>query len=270
MKYNSTVLFVSILASILNACNYHYYLQKPSSGFASIPDLLKLRIVYMGFRSYQAETTVSNGEGRVYTANLVYPERTIPKFQNGFYASDLKAFGFRKDVSSEKVKKFAQDFLNDVKESGVLELTYVTAVEKKGSERIFKLKDLGADYYVVGVHSPAFQKNSGAISGFVQLFSSVFSVLTFGLIPSYASLEAETTIRIYDKNLNLLTTQTYDNAYSVLGALWASSYPEECGRMGCDFKKQIVSPPAFVYKDFGPEFESGIVQFILSSGSTRK
>ncbi|MDV6234513.1 hypothetical protein CH379_002590 [Leptospira ellisii] len=270
MKHNPILYFFLIFAFAFCGCNYHYYVQKPSPTSNSIPDLLKLRIVYMGFRSYEAETTVANGEGRVYTANLIYPERTVAKFQNGFYASDLKAFGFRKDVPSEKVKKFAQDFLNDVKESGVLELTYVTAVEKKGEERIFKLKDLGADYYVVGVHSPAFQKNSGAISGFVQLFSSVFSVLTFGLIPSYAYLDAETTIRIYDKNLNLLATQKHDNTYSVLGALWTSSLPEECGRMGCDFKKQIVSPPAFVYKELGPEFESGIVQFILSSGSIRK
>ncbi|EMO75218.1 hypothetical protein LEP1GSC127_1658 [Leptospira kirschneri str. 200801925] len=62
---------------------------------------------------------------------MVYPDRTVFKFQNGVYASDLKAVGYRKDVSSDKVKKFVQDYLNEVKESGVLELTYVTSVEKK-------------------------------------------------------------------------------------------------------------------------------------------
>ncbi|XDD49373.1 hypothetical protein AB3N59_13275 [Leptospira sp. WS92.C1] len=270
MRYNKILILYIVSILFFARCNYHYYVQTGPPETATIPNLSKLRIVYMGFRSYESEMTLSNGQERVYTANLIYPDRTIAKFQNGFYASDLKAFGFRKDVSSEKVKKFAQDYLNEVKDSGVLELTYVTGVEKKGEERIFKLKDLGADYYVIGIHNPAFQKTIHAGSSFVQLFSTVFSAITFGLIPSYASLEAGTEIRIYDRNLTLLNTLKYDNRYSVLGAIWASSVPEECGRMGCDFKKQVVSPPSFVYKNLGSRFEFDIVNFIQSQGPVRK
>ncbi|RHX85953.1 Lp29 family lipoprotein [Leptospira stimsonii] len=261
--------FFFLFFSLLN-CNYHYYVQKSGPETASIPNVSKVRIVYIGFRSFAAEMTTSNAQERIYTANLVYPDRTIPKFQNGFYASDLRSFGFRKDVPSEKVKKFVQDYLNEVKESGVLELTYVTSIEKKGEERIYKLKDVGADYYVVGIHNPAFQSTKNFAGSFVQLFSSIFSVITFGLIPSYASLQAETEIKIYDKNLNQLTTIQYDNGYSVLGAVWASSIPEECGRMGCNALKQVSSPPKFVYQDLGPKMESDIVTFIQAQPSYRR
>ncbi len=120
-----------IMISTFIKCNYHYYVEKNISENAPIPNLPKVKITYIGFRPYETEITKSSAETRVYTANLVYPDRTVFKFQNGVYASDLKAVGYRKDVSSDKVKKFVQDYLNEVKESGVLELTYVTSVEKK-------------------------------------------------------------------------------------------------------------------------------------------
>ncbi|AOP33319.1 hypothetical protein A0128_05340 [Leptospira tipperaryensis] len=270
MKYVQKFRFLTLILLFFLNCNYHYYVQKSSVDTTSLPNLSKIRIVYLGFRPFSAEITTSNSQERIYTANLVYPDRTIPKFQNGVYASDLRSFGFRKDVPSEKVKKFVQDYLNEVKESGVLELTYVTSIEKKGEERIYKLKDVGADYYVVGVHNPAFQSTKNFGGSVVQLFSSMFSVISFGLIPSYASLQAETEIKIYDKNLNQLTALKYDNGYSVLGAVWASSIPEECGRMGCNALKQVSSPPKFVYQELGPKFETDIVSYIQAQPSFHK
>ncbi|TGM01080.1 hypothetical protein EHQ76_10580 [Leptospira barantonii] len=271
MRYDQKFGFLIFsLLCVLN-CNYHYYVQQtPPDATASIPNLSKVKIAYIGFRPYEAEITKSSAETRVYTANLIYPDRTILKFQNGSYASDLKSVGYRKDVSSDKVKKFVQDYLNEVKESGVLELTYVTSVEKKGDDKIFKLKDIGVDYYVLGIHTPAFQTPKHAGSSVVQLFSSVFSVISFGLIPSYASLQAGTEIRIYDKNLNQLTSIKYDNGYTVLGAVWASSVPEECKRMGCNAMKQVTSPPKFVYGEQGPKFEADVASFIQAQAAFRK
>ncbi|MBM9500544.1 hypothetical protein JWG44_09820 [Leptospira sp. 201903071] len=270
MRYDQNLKFLVLLLFFILNCNYHYYVQKSAPQTGSIPNVSKVRIVYIGFRPFTSEMTTSNAQERIYTANLVYPDRTVPKFQNGFYASDLRSFGFRKDVPSEKVKKFVQEYLNEVKESGVLELTYVTSIEKKGTERIYKLKDVGADFYVVGIHNPAFQSTKNFGGSFVQLFSSMFSVITFGLVPSYASLQAETEIRIFDKNLNRLTSIQYDNSYSVLGAVWASSVPEECGRMGCNALKQVSSPPKFVYQELGPTFETDIVSYIQSQPAFRK
>ncbi|EMF42177.1 hypothetical protein LEP1GSC067_4677 [Leptospira interrogans serovar Lora str. TE 1992] len=123
-------IFFMMIATLIK-CNYHYYVEKNIPENTSIPNLPKVKITYIGFRPYETEITKSSAETRVYTASLVYPDRTIFKFQNGVYASDLKSVGYRKDVSSDKVKKFVQDYLNEVKESGVLELTYVTSVEKK-------------------------------------------------------------------------------------------------------------------------------------------
>ncbi|EMJ90489.1 hypothetical protein LEP1GSC193_4080 [Leptospira alstonii serovar Pingchang str. 80-412] len=270
MRHDQKSKFFAFIVLFFFNCNYHYYVQKSGPENAAIPNLAKVKIAYIGFRSYTTEITRSSAETRVYTANLVYPDRTIFKFQNGAYASDLKSAGYRKDVSSDKVRKFVQDYLNEVKESGVLELTYVTSVEKKGEGRIFKLKDIGVDYYVLGIHTPAFQTSKHFGSSVLQLFSSIFSVITFGLIPSYASLQAETEIKIYDKNLNQLTSIKYDQGYSVLGAVWASSVPEECRRMGCNALKQVTSPPKFVYQAQGPKFETDIASFIQSQSAFRK
>ncbi|WP_425268435.1 Lp29 family lipoprotein [Leptospira alexanderi] len=270
MRYDQKFGFLFFVFLFLYDCNYHYYVQKTSIKSGSIPNLSKVKIAYIGFRPYLTEMTTSSSETRVYTANLMYPDRTIFKFQNGTYASDLKSTGYRKDVSSDKVKKFVQDYLNEVKDSGVLELTYVTSVEKKGEERIFKLKDIGADYYVLGIHTPAFQTSKHFGSSVLQLFSSIFSVISFGLIPSYASLQAGTEIKIYDKNLNQLTSIKYDHGYSILGAVWASSVPQECRRMGCNALKQVVSPPKFVYQELGPQFEMDVVNFIQARSVFRK
>lgn len=270
MRYDRKFGFLVLVGLFLFDCNYHYYVPKTSSKSGSIPNLSKVKIAYIGFRSYFTEMTTSSAETRIYTASLMYPDRTIFKFQNGAYASDLKSTGYRKDVSSDKVKNFVQDYLNEVKDSGVLELTYVTSVEKKGEERIFKLKDIGVDYYVLGIHTPAFQTSKHFGSSALQLFSSIFSVISFGLIPSYASLQAGTKIKIYDRNLNPLTSIKYDHGYSVLGAVWASSVPEECRRMGCNALKQVVSPPKFVYQELGPQFEMDIVSFIQARSAFRK
>ncbi|MCL8268545.1 Lp29 family lipoprotein [Leptospira weilii] len=270
MRYDQKFGFLVFVFLFLYDCNYHYYVQKTSVESGSIPNLSKVKIAYIGFRPYFTQMTTSSSETRVYTANLMYPDRTIFKFQNGAYASDLKSTGYRKDVSSDKVKKFVQDYLNEVKDSGVLELTYVTSVEKKGEERIFKLKDIGADYYVLGIHTPAFQTSKHFGSSVLQLFSSIFSVISFGLIPSYASLQAGTEIKIYDKNLNRLTSIKYDHGYSVLGAVWASSVPQECRRMGCNALKQVVSPPKFVYQELGAQFEMDVVNFIQARSVFRK
>lgn len=270
MRYDQKFGFLVFVFLFLFDCNYHYYVQKTSIESGSIPNLAKVKIAYIGFRPYFTEMTTSSSETKVYTANLMYPDRTVFKFQNGVYASDLKSTGYRKDVPSDKVKKFVQDYLNEVKDSGVLELTYVTSVEKKGEERIFKLKDIGADYYVIGIHTPAFQTSKHFGSSMLQLFSSIFSVISFGLIPSYASLQAGTEIKIYDKNLNRLTSIKYDHGYSVLGAVWASSVPEECHRMGCNALKQVTSPPKFVYQELGAQFEMDVVNFIQARSVFRK
>ncbi|EMY15600.1 hypothetical protein LEP1GSC043_4242 [Leptospira weilii str. Ecochallenge] len=83
--------------------------------------------------------------------------------ENGVFIDELKSNGLKTDLRSDKVQAFALEYLGAVKSSGALEFSKLIEVEKEnGGVSVFKLKNYPVDYFVVGVHGPAFAKPSGA------------------------------------------------------------------------------------------------------------
>lgn len=249
-----------VLVLAMVGCSRHYYVKEfPVSGKAKVEKAPK--IVYLGFRTYQSRITGSASRRTTYTAELVYETRTIPKLKNGVFINQLKSSGFRGDIPSDKVQAFAMEYLGAVKSSGALEISTLVDVEKKGGDvKIFKLRNFPVDYYVIGVHGPAFRKNTNFGISVVEVFSSLFSMVTLGLIPVYSSDLAKTEVKIYDKNLKLVNSLEYDNSYSTIDAIWVSPNPPHCKMLECT--EQIGSPPSIVYSEMGPKIEEDVLNSI--------
>ncbi|MBW0433748.1 hypothetical protein HGB47_08980 [Leptospira yasudae] len=256
---NLIFILIAVVGFVFN-CNRHFFLKEfPVSGDVKIEK--KPKIAYVGFRTFDARMTGSSGRRTTYTAELTYAERTIPKLEKAVFIDELKSNGTRKDLSSDLVKAFAMSYLQEVKISGLKEISYLVEMEKQGETVIYKLKDYPVDYYVIGIHGPAFTEASNIGVGFLHLFSTLFSMVTIGLIPSYSSEEANTEVRVYDRNLQLINNLKYDNSYSSISSIWISANPSKCGRLECIVKK-VESPQSFVYQGMGPKVEEDVLRLI--------
>ncbi|EKR65859.1 hypothetical protein LEP1GSC036_0547 [Leptospira weilii str. 2006001853] len=249
-----------ILILVTTGCSARYYLSEfPITGSVHLER--KAKIAYIGFRSFNTESSRS-GRVTTYTAKLTYEERTIPRLENGVFIDELKSNGFRTDIPSNKVQAFAMEYLDVVKSSGALELSKLIDVEKEnGGVSVFKLKNYPVDYFVVGVHGPAFAKPSGAGDIFLTAITGFFSMATFGLLPAYMSNQANTEIKIVDKNLNFVNRFAYDNTYTSLRTIWISPRPDHCILGKCLFLN-TGSPPGFVYSGMGPKIEEDVLNSI--------
>ncbi|TGM01083.1 hypothetical protein EHQ76_10600 [Leptospira barantonii] len=256
---------ISILVAV--SCNKHFYLKEFPVAGQTVVAGKKPKIAYLGFRTYNAKLTSVSGRRSTYTAELNYETRTIPKLENGVFIDQLKNEGVRTDIPSEKVAAFAFEYLNLVKSSGAFEISHLVEVEKKeGAQYVYKLKNYLVDYYVVGVHGPAFVKDAHIGISLGKVFSLLFSMVTFGLFPIYSSETASTEVRVYDKNLKLVNRIEYDNSYTSVWAVWASANPQNCEAFKCN-RGNFDSPYDFVYGGMGPKIEEDVLHSIQTKGS---
>ncbi|EPG76299.1 hypothetical protein LEP1GSC058_1319 [Leptospira fainei serovar Hurstbridge str. BUT 6] len=250
-----------LLALLLFSCNSHYILKEAKADIPPITLKKNLSVVFVGFLPYKVTSA-----GRTYTATVNRSQRIQLSEKIGKPAENFKVKGIRKDIPPEKVKAFAETYINAVKKSGIEEVMSVVQVSKEdpnAKESTIQLKDLGADYYVLGILSPAFQESNIGLT-FIHVLTHLFSMVTVGLIPSLLWSDATTKVLVYDKNLNQVWSKEYDSSYFVYRAVWASPNPKGCqAGSGCDFQ-QFDSVPAFAFKPVLPELESDLVQFLNS------
>lgn len=249
-------------------CNTHYFL-KSSDPAITLPVTLKkpVKIAYIGFVPFKSYLSASYGRSRTYTAVIDQSNRLVLSEGIATPAYKLKANGLRKDIPKEKVIKFVADYLEITKKSGTEEIIHVVEAVKDGGKTADgkdtytpQLKNLDVDYYVVGNLSPALQ-SSNFITVFPHLFSTLFSVVSLGIFPSFQWGNAKMEVKVYDKNLNQVWEKEYDASYTVLRALWAPSYPKECEGGACGLQ-QSGAVPGLVYKDLIPQVESDLSGFL--------
>ncbi|WP_040911214.1 Lp29 family lipoprotein [Leptospira broomii] len=256
---NLASIFVAVL--FLLSCNSHYILKEGKKDISSFVLKKGVSVVIVGFLPYQVSSA-----GRFYTATVNPSQRIQLSEKIGQPAGNLKVRGIRKDIPPEKVKAFVETYINAVKKSGIEEILSVVDATKEdpnAKESTIRLKDLGADYYVLGILNPPFQKSNIGLE-IIHAFSHLFSMITVGLVPSILWSDAKATVLVYDKNLNQIWSKEYDAPYFVYRAIWAKPHPKECeqGRI-CDFEN-FGPVPAFAFKPVLPELESDLAQFLNS------
>ncbi|MGJ4786492.1 Lp29 family lipoprotein [Leptospira koniambonensis] len=264
------LLFLSVLFLFLfNACASRYSLA-PSGDVGTPTKQLtkKFRIAYLGFNTFKS-TKLKNPDGTVDFEALSDPySRTIKEPIGGSFPipGENKPNGIRKDLAVEKVSKFVKSFLEVTGPTGIKELEKFLEISKTGENYTYSFKNLPYDYYIVGLHYPVFEKTRNVGLNFVTIFSSLFSVVTLGILPSYEAYTANTKVLVYDKNLNLLKELEYNNNYSVWRALWVSPNPKECGigSLSClgMFTPTLGTNPPMVFEVSVPKISADLIDFI--------
>ncbi|TGN03422.1 Lp29 family lipoprotein [Leptospira dzoumogneensis] len=264
------LLFLSVFFLFLsNACASRYSLtQTGDVGIPTKQPAKKFRIAYLGFNTFKS-TKVKNPDGTVDFEALSDPySRTIKEPIGGSFPipGENKPNGIRKDLAPEKVAIFVKSFLEVTGPTGIRELEKFLEISKTGENYTYYFKNLPYDYYIVGLHYPVFEKTRNIGLNFVTIFSSLFSVVTLGILPSYEAYAANTKVLIYDKNLNLLKELEYDNNYSVWRALWISPNPKECGigSLSClgMFSPTLGTNPPMVFEASSPKIGSDLSDYI--------
>ncbi|WP_425324628.1 Lp29 family lipoprotein [Leptospira selangorensis] len=181
----------------------------------------KPKIAYIGFMGFKEELTASYGRRRTYTASLDDRARFLIDPPYGDFGSDELANvnQFRRDIPSPKVRNFVFSYLDSVRQSGLKEMNKYVHVVPRGKEYDYFLRDHQFDYYVIGIHLPAFAESADD-ENFFHIISFPFSFFTLGVLPFVGKGKAYSTMIVFDKNLNELKRFNYDNRYTEISALW--------------------------------------------------
>ncbi len=230
----------------------------------------KFKIAYLGFNTFKS-TKHKNPDGTVDFEALSDPDsRTLKEPVSGSFPipGENKPAGFRKDLSQEKVILFAKTYLNSTGPTGIKELEKFLEIAKTGDTYSYSFRNLPYDYYIVGLHYPVFEKPRGILLNFVTIFSSLFSVASLGILPSYEAYSANTKVLIYDKNLNVIKEFEYDNDFSIWRSLWIFPNPPECG-IGSLTCLGMLSPvvrtnPPIVFEASSAKVSSDLAKFLVT------
>ncbi|EQA44515.1 hypothetical protein LEP1GSC050_2281 [Leptospira broomii serovar Hurstbridge str. 5399] len=261
-----TVLLIFSIYACICTCASRYYTKLPQ-GKPEIPKVDRsLRIAYIGFHTFRA-STFKNPDGTVAFEALTEPDlRTLKNPSIGIFPStvDLKSTGIRKDIPPERVQSFVKAYLSETGPSGIRELEKFLDIKKESQSYVYSLKILPFDYYIVGIHTPPLENSSRIFWNFVTLISELVSIASLGILPSYETFEASTTVIFFDANLNRLKELHYNNNYTVLRALWATANPPECkiGNLSClgMFSPTIRANQPIVFEGMIPRINADIVE----------
>ncbi|TGJ98983.1 hypothetical protein EHQ53_10630 [Leptospira langatensis] len=269
MKIRIFFLLFAILIS--NSCASRYSVNRLDTEPPPSQQVFKkFKIAYLGFNTFKS-TKHKNPDGRVDFEAVAEPDsRTLKEPIAGSFPipGENKPNGLRKDISQEKVMGFARSYLSVTGPTGIKELEKFLEINKGPDGYSYALRNLPYDYYIVGLHAPVFEKPRNVALGFVTVFSSLLSVVTLGILPSYEAYEANTVVRVYDKNLNLLKEFQYDNNYSVWRALWMPPNPKECGigSLTClgMFSPVLRTNPSIVFEAGAARIGSDLSNYIAN------
>ncbi|TGK04653.1 hypothetical protein EHO58_12225 [Leptospira selangorensis] len=264
-----SILFSVLFLLLFNSCASRYSLtQNGDVGTPTKQPTKKFRIAYLGFNTFKS-TKLKKPYGTVDFEALSDPySRTIKEPIGGSFPipGENKPNGIRKDLSPEKVSKFVKSFLEVTGPTGIRELEKFLEISKTEENYTYSFKNLPYDYYIVGLHYPVFEKTRNVGLNFITIFSSLFSVVTLGILPSYEAYAANTKVLVYDKNLNLLKELEYDNNYSVWRALWVTPNPKECGigSLSClgMFSPTLGTNPPMVFEASSSKISSDLSDYI--------
>jgi hypothetical protein len=206
----------------------HYMIEMPPQEFLSgkaEPVITNKKIALIGFYPNFSlfQSTGYNAGYRVttYESVLDYTKGMKKMFKVGKPIEDIPYNGYDKTVTSEKSKEFALAYLTEVKKSGAQELGLLFDV--KGNDFFLRKRDV--DYYLVGIHGPAFVKRTDW-GHFYSLSSIMLSALTLGIFPTIDRQQVVSKFRLYDNKLNLIKEWEKETKFTIIGSFFVNPYPE--------------------------------------------
>ena len=167
------------------------------------------RIALLGFYPFTSRVTGSSVSGNVRTTTYVATldeglelKRVVPF---GTPIQDLPVVE-RKEITREEAIRIVRIFVGEVKRSGLKEMSQL--IEVTAGKHYIKKRDV--EYYVIGIHLPAFARSKPQGLGFLKIFLTLFS---FGLYPYDTPLIISSKFVVLDRDLMPVKTFEYNGTY---------------------------------------------------------
>jgi|JI8StandDraft_1071087.scaffolds.fasta_scaffold00078_5 hypothetical protein len=221
----------------------------------SMPVEGKAKIALVGFYPFTYSSTTQSRVTTT-TATLDYRSPMKKVFPIGKSLDEIPTSGIDVSVPSDTVKEFTLNYLSNVKKSGILEISKMVESKGEGEKAVFSLKKRDVDYYLIGIHGPAFDDSPGNIGR--TLLTAHLSILSLGTFPFWGSVGNNSTFLLYDKNLKLIDTKTYSDRYEFIAGWWGKeehgSFNMSNSELPSHMKSQIYAPQILEYSDYLNEF----------------
>ncbi|TGM05382.1 Lp29 family lipoprotein [Leptospira jelokensis] len=239
-----SLLFFLIFLSCKNYVFVREYTPK-STEFKSKP-----KIALVGFFPYRYSSTTS-GRRTTTTAYLDYTHSTSSVMSVGTPIDLIPSSGLDLNVSNDRTKEIAMNYLEKVKISGLQEISKMIEINKVDDKTTFALKKRDVDYYLIAIHGPVFDESMGNLGR--TLLTAHVCILTFGTIPCWRSIPTETKFLLYDNKLNLIDQKSYSDRYEHLGAWWGQeeqgSFNMQTSEIPNPLKIKVYKPHILEYED---------------------
>lgn len=207
---------ISLLFLILCLSNCLYLLRDPKDPQAAQVQPPAVPIALVGFYPYIATElprTATTKPGQMdFEAGLLYHNRLRDLLGIGRPATELLKDGTNHTIAPQTVEAFMKTYLDAVGQSGLKELKSIITYEDNKP----RLRNLQADYIVLGIHQPAFEEPQTPM---LTLATTVISALTLGILPQVAQLTTSSRFLVYDKKLQLVKSFEYKSDYVRLFSL---------------------------------------------------
>jgi hypothetical protein len=246
------VLSFCLILFVLNCKNVFFIREYAPK---TLPIKGNVKIALVGFYPFTYSSTTQNRVTTT-TATLDYQSSTKKVFPMGKSLDEIPTSGINTNVPSQTVKEFTLSYLSMVKNSGIMEISKMVNIKGEGEKSVFSLKNRDVDFYLVGIHGPAFDDSPGNIGR--TLLTAHLSILSLGTFPFWGSVANDSTFLLYDKNLKLLDTKTYSDRYEFIAGWWGK---EEHGpfiisksETPSHMKAQVYAPQILEYSDYLTEY----------------
>lgn len=218
LNQKSNIIKLGIFCMLFTACQRHYIRPLPAIEENRV---INKKIATIGFYPY-AYSSYTSGRTVTTTALLDYSNPTTKLVSLGKPIDEIEVTGINSNVSPEKVKTFILDYLGKVKKSGSREIEKLVEVRGKGDSATFHLKNRDVDFYILGIHGPAFDEEGSAGNLGRLLLTGHLFMFSLGTTPLWSTKPADTDILVYDKDLNLVYQKSYKSRYTLLTAWWGN------------------------------------------------
>ncbi|PJZ55799.1 Lp29 family lipoprotein [Leptospira barantonii] len=219
-------IFIIILQfTILLSCSRNFVRPAKVADLNSIINKIDpKKVALVGFYPFREVFTGREGNTSHYEAILNYQQDfKIHLKEFGTPIQNIKETGMNHGVSKTKVNEFCSNYMELVKRSGLPEISHVVKIKvnAEGSKTTYdcELKKRDVKYYVVGILGPPFYK-TGKLNPIKAYPTLLLALPTLFTIPLWAESDTETTILVYDENLNLLKRWEDVSTYQITFAWW--------------------------------------------------
>lgn len=173
--------------------------------------------------------------------NKAKPTNQLLEF--GENSNKLKSRGVNNSIENDRIKIFLSEYLLRTKHLGLSVIEPLITITNNADNKAISIQmnQYDIDYWVIGYHAPIIKDDSLSWKS----LTLIPAILTLGTFPYLSEVQTESTLILFDRNLNLVEKFEYKNNINTITSWWILSDGE---RFFIDEDIDDSSPPTIIYK----------------------